>query len=111
VPEWTISGSIEQEFVFGDGSRLAFNTDGAISLGPIRGFEKLPAQRQAGYFMADLHLQYELAAPKIAITAFVNNVTDKNVASFSPAHPGAPAVVTKALRPPRTYAVRLGYKF
>lgn len=111
APEWSLSGGIEQVFEVGYDSRFVFNADGRYQSSVFVGFEQLPEQKQKGYFMADLQLKFELDEPDIYIAGFVNNVTDKNVASFIQPHPQARSLLVEALRPPRTYGVRVGYKF
>lgn len=111
APEWLISGGVEQVFELNNG-RIVFNADGRYQSEIMAGLEQLPGQRQKGYFIGDLQLKYEMDEPNIYIAGFVNNVTDQNVASFVSPHPrGGTQLLVATLRPPRTYGVRVGYRF
>jgi len=111
APELSLTGGIEQIFDLGDSSRIVINLDGRYQSKIFTGFEQLPQQSQKGYFMADAQVSLELRNPGITISGFVNNLTDRNVVSFSTPHPRASQLVVESLRPPRTYGVRVGYKF
>lgn len=111
APKWTINAGIEQVIPLNDGSSVVFNVDGRYQSGAYVGFEQLPDQYQGGYAMVDAQVQYKLAGDQVSIGAFVNNLTDKNVLGFASPQPFAPSLVAQSLRPPRTYGVRVGYKF
>lgn len=111
APKWTINAGIEQVFDVSNGGRVVLNADGRYQSSAFTGFEQLAPQRQTGYFMLDLQAQYELPGGHLSITGFANNVTDKGVIGFSSPHPFGPSLVALGLRPPRTYGVRVGYKF
>jgi iron complex outermembrane receptor protein len=111
APDWTVAGGIEQVFDLGGAGRVVFNADGRYQSWSYVGFEELSRQVQKAYFMADLQLRYELPGEHFTVTGFVNNVTDRNVVSFSSPQPRTSAVLAQSLRPPRTFGIRVGYKF
>ena len=112
APEWTLSGGVEQVVNFAKNAKLILNADGRYQSWSWVGNEQLPSQRQKGYFMADLQARIELEVPNIFVAAFVNNVTDRNVAAFTSYQPAVgPQVTWDSLRPPRTYGLRAGIRF
>ncbi|MEH3107829.1 MAG: TonB-dependent receptor [Sphingomonas fennica] len=119
APEWALTGGVEQVFELGGGSRITFNADGRYQSKIYTGFEQLPAELQKGYFIGDVQVQYEFGEPRISVAGFVNNVTDKSAVQFAQPHPRAAfnpvtqtsGLITEALRPPRVYGIRVGYKF
>jgi len=111
APKWSLSGGLEQVVPLGDGSRLVFNADGRYKSKSYVGNEQLLSQIQEGVFTADLQLKLELDEPRVYVAGFVNNVTDRNVAVFTSYHPSAPSVTFDLLAPPRTYGIRVGYRF
>lgn len=112
APEWTLNFGLEQTFDLSHNSRLAFNADGRYTSEQFTGVDQLAALVQEGYFTADLQLRLEFEQPKIFIAGFVNNVTNQHVANFSGPSPAAGAsVIYDVLRAPRTYGVRVGYRF
>ena len=112
APEWTINAGIEQVFNFANSSRLIFNLDGRYQTESYTGFEQLESQLQDSYFLVDLQAQYELPGNQVTVAVFGNNLTDEEVVGFSAPHPFSHGtLVAQSLRPPRTYGVRVGYKF
>ncbi|HWI86869.1 MAG TPA: TonB-dependent receptor [Sphingomonas sp.] len=111
APEWTAAAGIEQTIGLGSAGKLVFNADGRYQSSSYTGFEQLPNEIQKSYFMADLQITYSLPGDHLTLSGFANNVTNQNVVAFSQPHPRSPALVVENLRPPRTYGVRLSYKF
>ena len=110
-PEWTLSGGIEQVVPAGAGE-FVINLDARYQSGAYTGFEQLASQYQPGYAVVNAQLSYELANPKVTISAFVNNLFDVAPAGFSLPNPRAgAALVVESLRPPRTFGVRFRYGF
>jgi iron complex outermembrane recepter protein len=110
APEWTINASLEQVFPIGDG-RLTFNADVRYQSSYFAGFEQVPGQKEKAYTVLDLQLQYQPPGEHFSIGIFGNNVTDEAVVNYAVLHPFGPGLVAEGLRPPRTYGVRVGYKF
>lgn len=111
APEWTINAGIEQAFDFADGARLVLNVDGRYQSSAYTGFEQLSPMFQKSYATLDLQAQYTLPGGKISITGYMNNVTDYAAVGFSSPQPFGPSLVALSLRPPRSYGMRVGYKF
>lgn len=110
-PTLTLVGGIEQVVQLGGGNKLTFNADGRYQSWVYTGFEQLPRQRQDGYFLADLQARLDLAGTGFSVAAFVNNLTDQNVAGFSLPQQRSPTLLIETLRPPRTYGMRVQYRF
>lgn len=111
APVWTVTGGIEQVIALGNAGQLIFNVDGRYQSKSFIGFEELPTQVQKGYALLDIQLTYRLPGSHFMISGFANNLTDKAAVGFAQPHPRSAALLTETLRPPRTYGVRVGYKF
>lgn len=111
APVWTVTGGIEQIVALGSAGQLIFNVDARYQSKSFTGFEELSSQIQNGYALLDVQLTYKPEVSHFTISVFANNLTDKTVVGFAQPHPRAAALVTQTLRPPRTYGVRVGYKF
>lgn len=68
-----------------------------------------PLQKQESYVMWDADLSYFSDDKGWNVTAYINNIGDEDVYSNSFSHPSG--LVFNALRPPRTYGVRVGVNF
>ncbi|MBL8270873.1 TonB-dependent receptor [Steroidobacter sp.] len=66
-------------------------------------------QKQDAYVMWDADLSYFSSNETWNLTAYVNNIGNEDVYSNSFSHPSG--LVFNALRPPRTYGLRVGVKF
>jgi iron complex outermembrane recepter protein len=58
-----------------------------------------------------LQLAYAFPGDKLSVAAFGNNITDEEVVGYSTPHNFGRGLIVNSLRPPRTYGVRVGYKF
>jgi iron complex outermembrane recepter protein len=74
--------------------------------------EFLAEEVQRGYWLTDLSLGYEAPRKRWFVTAYVDNVGDRDVVQGAFPHPLAgAALISAAMRPPRTYGARFGVKF
>jgi iron complex outermembrane receptor protein len=110
-PEWTINAGLEQVYEFNSGHKLTFNADVRWQTSYYAGFEQLPTQKEKGYALLDLQLQYQPPGEQFSVALYGNNVTDEAVVNYANVHPFGGGMVLQSLRPPRTYGVRVGYKF
>jgi iron complex outermembrane receptor protein len=111
APTWTINAGLEQGFELSGGHKLTFNADLRYQTSYYAGFEELPQQKEKGYTILDLQLQYQPPGDQWSVAVFGNNVTDEEVVNFANLHPFGPGLVSETLRPPRTYGVRVNAKF
>jgi iron complex outermembrane recepter protein len=111
APKWTISGGLEQVFELANDSRITFNADVRYQSAAFTGFEQLVGMKQKAFAILDLQLAYAFPGNQLTVAAFGNNITDEEVVSYSTPHPFGPGLIINSLRPPRTYGVRVGYKF
>ncbi|WP_372731401.1 TonB-dependent receptor [Novosphingobium sp.] len=111
APVWSVNGGIEQVIDLGESGAITLNADGRYQSSTYTGFEQLAAMREPENLIIDLQAQYALPGGHFTIAGYVNNLTDKAVSGFSTPHPFSGSYVVQNLRPPRTYGVRMGYKF
>ena len=61
--------------------------------------------------MSNAHLTYQDAASRLSVTGYVNNLENAVVFSNSLQSPVKSGTLYNQLRAPRTYGLRVGYKF
>jgi iron complex outermembrane receptor protein len=110
-PKWTVNAGVQQDFVLGNGGRISLNADGHYQSGYYSGIEELQAQRQDGYFTANLQAKYSAPDDHYFVAAFVNNVTDESAVVYTTPHFFAPTLLSEALIEPRIVGVRAGLNF
>jgi iron complex outermembrane receptor protein len=108
-PEWSAGLGYEHTFVIRGfdltaGARTRVETSRWLAL------SYLPEMKQDSYMMSDAYLTFENEDRTWSTTAYINNIEDERVLSNAGLKPVVD-VVYVALRPPRTYGVRVGYKF
>lgn len=111
APEWTINGGIEQVLPLSNGADLKFSARGRYQSSQLIGNDYLPQEYEDGYFTADLAVTYDAPDQGYYLTAFVNNVGDKQAAAYSAFHPRGATLFLNSYIPPRTYGMRLGVHF
>jgi iron complex outermembrane receptor protein len=78
----------------------------------LTGLEFLSEELQRGYWTTDVSLGYQAAHDRWRLTAYVNNLADRNVVDSTFTHPLAgAALIATTIRPPRTYGARFSVKF
>ncbi|MBK8286536.1 MAG: TonB-dependent receptor [Ahniella sp.] len=77
------------------------------------GLEFLPVEEAQSYWQADASITYNSPSKKYSARAYAQNLFDETVKSFStPLALSVPgSLYLTALRPPRTYGLRLGVSF
>jgi iron complex outermembrane receptor protein len=114
APLWTIMAGLEQRIPLGGASDLTFNADWRFQSANFANIELTPEELQPGYHLVDFSLNYTNAGNHFRGALFVNNAFDRIAAGFiqyNYAQSFIPSVYTTNLIAPRTYGVRLGYKF
>jgi iron complex outermembrane recepter protein len=109
-PKWTVNLSYRQEFELGGGSRINAQVGTRIESSYWTGEEYLAGELQNGVMVSNASLGWTAPDGHFSLSAYVDNIEDKAVKAASFVQPvvGLPMV---ALRPPRTYGVRLGLDF
>ena len=75
------------------------------------GVEFLPGQLAPAYETFNANLSYTSPDERFNVLAYVNNFTDEAVYNYSLPHTFVPALLGISVGPPRTYGVKLSYKF
>ena len=71
----------------------------------------LPVEQQDAYWMSGFALTYRGNDDKWTVSAYIDNIEDKEVVNATFPHPFAGDLFAAALRPPRTYGARLRVNF
>lgn len=108
-PKWTFNLGYQHRFELGD-MNLTVGADTQIQSGRELSLNYLPETRQGSYMMSNAFIALDNPEQGWSISGYINNIEDEEVLSNAGLKPIAD-VVYVALRPPRTYGVRLGYKF
>jgi iron complex outermembrane recepter protein len=110
APEWSGSASLEHTFELGDSLDLVLGARTRFSSSYIVSLEYLPEEKQGGYMQSDASITLKSRDDKWSLTGFVNNIEDKTIISSAFARPVLQTVYA-VVAPPRTYGLRLGFKF
>jgi iron complex outermembrane receptor protein len=108
-PKWTLNLGYQHRFDLGD-MDLTVGADTQIQSSRYLSINYLPEMRQGSFMMSNAFITLENPKQRWSITGYINNIEDAEVLSNAGLKPIVD-VVYVALRPPRTYGVRLGYKF
>ncbi|MCX9146535.1 TonB-dependent receptor [Erythrobacter sp. WG] len=107
-PEWVVNIAYERTFNLTDRLDLIFGARGNIESSRFMNSNFRPEERQGAFAMADAYLTIDGGA--WSLTGFINNITDERIMARAGTRPILDLPVA-ALRPPRTYGVRLGVNF
>lgn len=108
-PKWTFNLGGEQTFRINDYELVARVSTHYQSKSFI-GFEFLPSQTQDAYWSTNAGLTFQPSDEAWNISAFVNNIENKRRGMLS--YYNAPtSTISDVSSAPRTYGLRLGYKF
>lgn len=108
-PEWTMNAGYQHTFELGSVNLVA-GAQTRIESSRYLALTYLPEARQGSYMMSDAFVTLESADHNWSITGYINNIEDAVVL----ANAGLKPIIDVnyvTLRPPRTYGVRLGYRF
>jgi iron complex outermembrane receptor protein len=110
APKWSLNGGLEQRFELGD-YEVIFNGSARYRSNRVLGFEYLVQQDSGSDVTLDASLAFGPADGKWELTAWVRNLTDKQVASTNYYSGTSGSVFTSSYLPPRTYGVRARMNF
>ncbi|MFN3620484.1 TonB-dependent receptor [Sphingorhabdus sp.] len=108
-PRWALNLGYERTFELSGDLALVFGARGNIESSRFMNSNYRPEEKQAGFATADAYLTLE-NTDRWSITGFVNNITDEEILARAGTRPILDFPVG-TLRPPRTYGVRVGFKF
>lgn len=112
APRWTVNLGAQQTVPLGDRGSLVAEARTHFQSATLTGLEFLQQEIQRGYWLTDLSLGYEAPRKRWYVTAYIDNVADRNVIQTAFPHPLAgAALIATSMRPPRTYGARFGVKF
>jgi iron complex outermembrane receptor protein len=112
APRWTVNLGAQQTAPLGDWGSLIGEIRTHFQTLTLTGLEFLQQELQHGYWTTDVSLGYEAAHDRWRLTAYVNNVSDRDVTDGAFPHPLAgAALIAATLRPPRTYGARFSVRF
>lgn len=109
-PKWIANLSYEHTFDLGGGMDLVAGARTSLSSSYFLNVNFQENERQGAYMTSDAFLTLEGPDKIWSITAFVNNIEDEVIFARTGNRPILNFSVA-TLRPPRTYGVRLGYRF
>lgn len=112
APKWAINLGLNQVFHLGDGAEIAFDARAHYQSRTLTSLEFLPDQFQKSYWQEDIQLTYRDPTGKFSVTGFVNNLSNETVKgqTFLVTYAATPTTWA-VLRPPRTYGLRLGFRY
>jgi iron complex outermembrane receptor protein len=110
-PRWTLTLGLQQTVPLSVGSIVA-NANTHFQTATLVGLEFLSQEVQGSYWWTDLDLGYHADKERWSVTGYVENLADKTVMNVVTPQPLAgEAILSAALRPPRTYGVRVTARF
>lgn len=110
APKWSLNLSYQHTFTLPGDYALLAGARSRIESGRFLSIDYRPEQHQDGYMTSDVWLTLEAPDEAWSLTAFVNNLEDRDIYSTSVSRPIL-NVVYNGLRPPRTYGVRGSLRF
>jgi iron complex outermembrane receptor protein len=109
-PKWTANLSYEHRFVLGGDYELTAGGRSRLETSSYLNLDYLSYQKRGSYSNTDAFLTLSGPERKWSLTGFVNNIENSVVKAGGLTRPIV-NVTLLAVRPPRTYGVRAGYKF
>jgi iron complex outermembrane receptor protein len=109
-PEWTVNAGIQHEWLLNDFSIIT-NLDVRYRDERVIGFEYTPHQVEDSVVTSDLNVRFGPNDNVWYVSAYVNNVTDKEVRTLAEVFANASYLSTSRYSPPRTYGIRFGMEF
>ncbi|MET3762048.1 TonB-dependent receptor [Sphingomonas sp. UYEF23] len=112
APRFALTGGLEYRFDFANGATLTPRVDGKYSTAYYYSVFNDADTRQTAYATGNAQLTYAPAGGHLQISAFVRNFTDKAVfANATRNFTAIPSINTYQFQPPRTYGMRLSFKY
>lgn len=110
APEWALSAGYQRGFDLTDNVRLLLGARTTIEAGRYLNANFRLDERQGSFMMSDVYATIDVGDGQWTLTAFVNNLEDAEVLQRAGTRPILDFPVGK-LAPPRTYGLRMGYRF
>ncbi|BBF71686.1 TonB-dependent receptor [Sphingomonas bisphenolicum] len=107
-PKWAINLGYQHSFRIGGDMALVAGARSSIETSRFLNSNFRQEEKQGSFMMSDAFLTLEGPQDKWSVTAFINNIEDKEVLARAGTRPILDFPVG-TLRPPRTYGVRLGF--
>lgn len=107
-PRWAVNLGYQHSFRIGGDMALVAGARSSIEASRYLNSNYREEEKQGSFMMSDAFLTLEGPQDKWSITAFINNIEDKEVLARAGTRPILDFPVG-TLRPPRTYGVRLGF--
>ncbi|MGW8204958.1 TonB-dependent receptor (plasmid) [Sphingomonas bisphenolicum] len=107
-PKWAINLGYQHSFRIGGDMALVAGARSSIESSRFLNSNFRQEEKQGSFMMSDAFLTLEGPQDKWSVTAFINNIEDKEVLARAGTRPILDFPVG-TLRPPRTYGVRLGF--
>ncbi len=107
-PRWAVNVGYEHSFRLGGDMALVAGARSNIEASRFMNSNYRPEEEQGSFMMSDAYLTLEGPGRDWSITAFVNNIEDKEILARAGTRPILDFPVG-TLRPPRTYGVRVGF--
>ena len=119
-PVWSGTASYDHTFTLASGDTITAGASGKYASGTYLAIDFLPAEYQRAYTLFDADVSYTTHTGRIAVTAYVRNLTNEFVVNqtfrypfVSAANPEADpqGLILAAAGAPRTFGVRARYNF
>lgn len=112
APRWTTNLGVQQTLPLGHLGSIVAQARAHFQTATLTGLEFLQQEIQRGYWLTDLSLGFEAPGKRWYLSAYVDNVANRDVIQTTFPHPLAGAgLISASMRPPRTYGARFGVKF
>jgi iron complex outermembrane receptor protein len=112
APKWTINFGLQQTIPLGSVGSLIGQARTHFQTTTLTGLEFLAEEVQHGFWLTDVSFGYEAPRKRWFVTAYVDNLANRDVFQATFPHPLAGSeLIATSMRPPRTYGARFGVKF
>jgi iron complex outermembrane receptor protein len=113
APKWSGNASYEHRFFLNGGSTIAFQAMAQFSSSYRLNVDYIPTgeDRQESYVTFDANLSYTDPSDRLTVTVWGKNLTKKAVLTGGIQEPFKDTIFYSSIRPPRTYGVRVGFKY
>jgi iron complex outermembrane recepter protein len=111
-PRWSGNLGLQQTFELGNGGSVVADARTHYQSRTLTGLEFLDVEEQKAYWMSSGSLAYRAPRDRWSVTTYINNIENRNVIDLTSVHPIAgSSIIGAAMRPPRTYGVRVAARF
>lgn len=110
APLWTVNLGAQQTVSLSGGNKLVGSVRTHFQTTTLTGLEFEPVETQGSYWLADGALSFLTSDDRFSVGGYVNNAFNRTVIG-STFPPPFGFFTVSTLRPPRTFGLRVGYKF